>query len=304
MRCPICKLQPEDVTITAIDDRFDIKCPRCGNFKISGTANAILNTKEANFKLSSWIRNQFESGSEPPNITSTSLNDIPNSIPKYTVSEKQLILLRALERKTEYAGKPVNIITHFDFPIAFCRNTKEFSFLIQSIIDRGLIQSTDNPSESFSLRLTITPNGWTHLEETTKPSIFKNQVFVAMSFSKDLRSAWSNGIKPALVKAGYSPYRTDAEPHIDRIDAKIISEIKNSKFVIADVTEQRPGVYFEAGFAIGLGLPVFWCVREDDLNNIHFDTRQYNHIVWNNEEILAEQLFYNVIALIGAGTAS
>lgn len=67
--------------------------------------------------------------------------------------------------------------------------------------------------------------------------------------------------------------------------------------------QQRPGVYFEAGYALGLGIPVFWCVRSDDLANVHFDTRQYNHIVWENERQLAEQLYLYVSAIVGKGTA-
>ena len=94
-----------------------------------------------------------------------------------------------------------------------------------------------------------------------------------MSFSADLKSIWEGPICNAIKKAGYKPYRGDAEPHIDRIDAKIISEIKNSRFVVADVTDQNRGVYFEAGYTLGLGLPVLWCVREDDLDNVHFDIR-------------------------------
>ena len=77
-------------------------------------------------------------------------------------------------------------------------------------------------------------------------------------------------------------------------------EIKNSRFVIANVTGQRPGVYFEAGYAIGLGLPAIWSVREDDLRNVHFDTRQYSHIVWKREDDLKEQFYNPVLAVIGS----
>jgi nucleoside 2-deoxyribosyltransferase len=77
----------------------------------------------------------------------------------------------------------------------------------------------------------------------------------------------------------------------------------NSRFLIADFTEQRPGVYFEAGFAIGLGLPVFWFVRKDDLDNVHFDTHQYNHIMWEIKESLAQQIELFVTAVLGKGSA-
>lgn len=50
---------------------------------------------------------------------------------------------------------------------------------------------------------------------------------------------------------------------------------------------------------MGLGLPVVWSVREDDLENVHFDTRQYNHIVWTDEDDLQEQRYNRVSAVIG-----
>lgn len=69
--------------------------------------------------------------------------------------------------------------------------------------------------------------------------------------------------------------------------------------MIADVTEQKQGVYFEAGYALGLGIPVIWSCRKDDLKNVHFDTRQYNHILWESEEDYAEKLYNFICAIIG-----
>ncbi len=83
------------------------------------------------------------------------------------------------------------------------------------------------------------------------------------------------------------------------IDVKIMAEIKNSRFLVADVTQQNKGVYFEAGYALGLGLPVIWCIKEDDLKNVHFDTRQYNHITYKTEDELKEKLYDFVCAIIG-----
>ena len=122
-----------------------------------------------------------------------------------------------------------------------------------------------------------------------------------MSFSEDLRPVWTDALRPAIVDAGYKPYRIDAEPHIDRIDAKIVAEIKNSKFLVADMTQHKHGVYFEAGLALGLGLPVIWSVRANDLESTHFDTRQYNHIVWSDVAELRERVFVTICAVIGKG---
>jgi nucleoside 2-deoxyribosyltransferase len=70
---------------------------------------------------------------------------------------------------------------------------------------------------------------------------------------------------------------------------------------VADFTGQRHGVYFEAGFAQGLGLPVIWTCREDHVKNLHFDTRQQNHITWEQSDDLREKLKNRIWAVIGLG---
>lgn len=72
--------------------------------------------------------------------------------------------------------------------------------------------------------------------------------------------------------------------------------IETSKFVVVDVTEQKQGAYFEAGLALGFGKTVIWTVREDELQNVHFDTRQFAHIVWKDEAKLAQALRDVIVA--------
>ena len=305
MACPICKLDEQYVKVWDYGERLSLECARCGKFTIPRTAASMAEKKELGPKLTAWIRERSESGAEVPEINSNTLKDVEAALPDYRVMEKQLLLLRAFERRTQFPGQHLDVVDRLDYPLAWARNEKEFSYLLRSLIERDLIRRTDGPadlSDSFAYEFEITANGWDFLEEHERPSVITDQAFVAMSFSSDLKPAWESGIKPALKKAGYRPYRVDAEPHIDRIDTKIITEIKNSRFLVADVTKQRPGVYFEAGYALGVGLPVFWCVRSDDLKNVHFDTRQYNHIIWEDEQILADQLYLFVTAIVGKGS--
>ena len=74
-----------------------------------------------------------------------------------------------------------------------------------------------------------------------------------------------------------------------------------SAFVIADFTEHSPGVYFEAGFALGLELPVIWTCREDHMKKLHFDIRQYNCIDWETPKDLASRLQHRIEAIAGKG---
>lgn len=305
--CPICQLNRVYIVVSDLGERLSIKCQRCGSFTITTTAAAMTEKRELDPKLSAWIRERFESGANVPEIDSNTLKEMEAALPNYRVSEKQLLLLRAIERRTKFPGQNIVVIDNFDYPLTWASGIYEFRYLLDALIERGFVQKASEPDYRdghLGDKIQITAAGWTFLEEHARPAVISDQVFVAMSFAPELRSAWESGIRPALVKAQFRPYRVDAVPNIDRIDMRIITEIKNSKFLVADVTQQRPGVYFEAGYAQGLGLPVFWCVRSDDLKNVHFDTRQYNHIVWEHEQQLADQLYFYVSAIIGKGSAT
>lgn len=254
---------------------------------------------------SAWIKGRTDSGALVPEITSHSLDDIERQFPRYSVTDKQVLLMRLIERRSEYPGDKVELIPGYEYPMIWASGDREFLYLLGSLAERNLVRSVAGqvPLDvgSWSRELEITPAGWSFLDQHAQVSVISNQVFVAMSFQKDLTSAWTDGIHNGVKAAGFDPYRIDADPHLERIDAKIIAEIKNSRFLVADVTGQRPGVYFEAGYAQGLGLPVIWSVRKDDLDKVHFDTRQFNHIVWETPADLAEQLHYFILANIGKG---
>ena len=75
--------------------------------------------------------------------------------------------------------------------------------------------------------------------------------------------------------------------------------------MVADFTHgdngARGGVYYEAGFAHGLGIPVIYSCRADLMDELHFDTRQIYHVVWSNPEELRIGLMQRIGALIGDG---
>jgi nucleoside 2-deoxyribosyltransferase len=151
----------------------------------------------------------------------------------------------------------------------------------------------------------ITPKGYEQLEELRDSHTDSRVGFCAMWFSKDLDQLWSDGIELAIVAAGYLAKRIDGVHHNNRIDDEIIATIRRSKFVVADFTGHRGGVYFEAGFALGLGRPVIWCVQEDELDKLHFDTRQYNFITWQADRLaeFRSRLANRIEATIGHGPA-
>ena len=126
-----------------------------------------------------------------------------------------------------------------------------------------------------------------------------------MWFDDSMENVWGEGIKRGIEDAGYKALRIDRKEYTNKIDDEIIAEIRRSRFIVADFTHgkkgARGGVYYEAGFARGLGIPVIFTCRKDALKKVHFDTRQYNHIVWETPEELRRNLANRIAAVVGDG---
>ena len=152
--------------------------------------------------------------------------------------------------------------------------------------------------------LRVTVGGRTRISEL-KANVDSSQVFVAMWFSEEMTDCFDKGIRPAAEAAGFWAMRIDRKEHINKIDDEIIAEIRRSRFLVSDFTQGSDGawggVYYEAGFAQGLGLPVIFTCREDSVETLHFDTSHYNHIVWTTPEELCGKLKNRILAVIGEG---
>ena len=135
----------------------------------------------------------------------------------------------------------------------------------QSIEAFRLLDGTYN----FHGPIVLSEAGWLEIEQGQKRDQSKT-AFAAMWFDKKMDRAYQ-AIEAAVTSCVYKCLRISDKQHNN--------EIRKSKFLIADVTGQRHGVYFEAGSAMARSMPVIWCCHSDDLKNVHFDTRQYNHIV-------------------------
>jgi hypothetical protein len=155
--------------------------------------------------------------------------------------------------------------------------------------------------------LHLTFKAWTYIEDRRARQVSSIQGFVAMWFSPLMEVVYEKGFALAIRGSGYQPMRIDRKEHINKIDDEIIAEIRRSRFLVADFTSEpnqpRGGVYFEAGFALGLNIPVIWTCREDLVEQLHFDIRQFNQIVWTNPEDLHQKLKNRISAVLGDGPA-
>ena len=298
-KCPICNIVlPSRGFDPSFGDNYHITCPACGKYVISRTMAKLLEVNDdykKYIRLLSGATRQMSEKDIIVKLTSTNFSEIIESIsvPKNPIDAIDRILIHFQNKAETYDS--IIQVNETDYPIAFSKNDMEFQYLLRNSVSLGYIESI---SDQGTYRMKL--KGWLRLEEISKRLIKSNNAFVAMWFSPDLNDAWENGLKPALIETGFSPIRIDKKEFNDKIDDHIVAEIKRSGLLVVDCTGNRQAVYFEAGFALGLGIPVIWACRdtEQDKKDLCFDTRQYKHIMWKDSEDLKKQLIDRINATV------
>ena len=216
-------------------------------------------------------------------------------------------------------GKEDNERDEFVLACTSSLTNKELIMLVEFARVAGLVDC-DPPRRTEPTLVSLSFSGYEKVSELLTLNIDSQQAFVAMWFDSEMDGVFEQAIAPAIKDVGYRPVIINQKQHNNHIVEEIIAEIRRSKFVIADftcgtyeTTEKdetgkqvskelpRGGVYFEAGFAKGLGREVIWTVRFDKLKYVHFDTAQYNFIVWDSLEDLRKKLAIRIAATIGDG---
>jgi hypothetical protein len=205
------------------------------------------------------------------------------------VADNQERLLLEIARKAGRPQRGASFLVARDFTLIDCHSEEEFLWHIEWLDRQQLVYKT--AVGPLAIELTLSMEGWKRVQPLPRPGGFPGRCFVAMWFSEETREAYEQGIEPAVSDAGFKPIRIDRKEHNNEIPDEIISEIRNSEFMIADFTGQRAGVYYEAGFAMGLGRKVIWCCRKDEIAKLHFDTNHKNHIAWGSPKELRDRLY-------------
>ena len=287
-------------------------------------------------RLTTILVKQRQLGNDLPRITERTI-EAARSAGRARMEERLKNLLRFLVDSTPIVGQPIDIgyprrsiVTgnheekeqekakrNVEYALAYSESTNflEIEHLAKSLAMRGLVDKDQEirvghvpyrPSGSGFLCL-VTSEGYSAIEQlqTERKS---DQCFVAMWFNQETHALYDKAIAPAVSAAGYQPIRIDRQTNfLGKIDDQIIAEIRRSRFVIADFTHDERGargsVYYEAGLAHGLDIPVIFTCRDDQIDDLHFDTNHFLHLAWSADapEELIEPLKNRITANIGEG---
>jgi hypothetical protein len=112
-------------------------------------------------------------------------------------------------------------------------------------------------------------------------------VFVVASFAPGMEPAFA-AVDAAARAVGLRAERVKDVPGDYRITDRILASIRRAALVVVDLTDERPNVYFELGFARGLGKTVITILREG--TKAHFDVQDWTYLPYIDSRPLENDL--------------
>ena len=167
-----------------------------------------------------------------------------------------------------------------------------------------------NPSGHIRVHL----SGHMYVDEHTRQESLSQQGFIAMWFNEDIRKQIAPTIEKAIQDAGYTPLLIDRDLRTHSIPDQIVHQLRQSRFVVADLTSHflgdgdelgRRNVYYEAGFAAGADLEVIFTCREDCYcdKKVASDIRHFHVVCWDDQDLesFRQKLQERILARVRPG---
>lgn len=289
--CPVCQkpLTKEPGNLERFDGkRFE--CPRCGLFEIDGLQLLAVQHQTSNDALlaarMSYAVRRLQREGQQPYLTAELWDSLVANTVQPTPVEQVENLILFVGDSLPVPGAYMHVSVQEHTSVIGSQSDDTFFFVLEHAIEEGFLSGSRN---NIGATATLSFGGWEKYEELkrTFPSRTR-RAFMAMPFGQpDVENAFTHCFRPAAASAGYTLRKLDEQPAAGSIDDRLRLEIRRSRFLIADLTRGNHGAYWEAGYAEGLGLPVFYtCERSYfETSGTHFDTSHLQTVLWESSDL-------------------
>ena len=204
-----------------------------------------------------------------------------------TIGDKITRILENLSNEVSVIGESLGVDFSTENPRAFLPESDSASI---PLIEKQLVEAGLFDEE----KQTITFKGWERIESKKKNKNSK-KIFIASKF--DGYRETIDSIKEAVKKAGFEPVcMTDYQTN-NYIMPEIFKQISESVAIVGEISSGNNGVYFELGFAKGLGIDTIVVSKnevEEKAVKAHFDIAQISIIYYKDLKDLQERLVYRI----------
>jgi hypothetical protein len=169
----------------------------------------------------------------------------------------------------------------------------------QEVSDEGTVYWATTPYASSVYEPSLATFKYFPSVETTKYEIKRDTAFILMAMDPEnpaLEDVYRT-IKEVCASYGINAYGAGEIEHQDRITDLILSEIKTCEFLIADLSYERPNVYYEIGYAHAINKRPILYRRKG--TKLHFDLSVHNVPEYKNITELRELLSKRLEAILG-----
>jgi hypothetical protein len=175
---------------------------------------------------------------------------------------------------------------------------KELSGIIHAMEELHWVKATNMDIVNHVVSFYLTTQGIYTAEKLIQGNKSSSKVFVAIGYHGNYQDKMNTAIFPACKACGFDAFFASDTEHNHNINDEMIVDIKRSKFVISDFTNNNEGAYYEAGYAEGMGLPVIKCCQQDWVPKLHFDVNHDKFIVYKDLVDYNDQLKKRIRATI------
>lgn len=105
----------------------------------------------------------------------------------------------------------------------------------------------------------------------------KKSIFAAMPFAREYEDTFFVAMAPSADSVGAVCRRVDQEEYVGDIVKRIETMISEATAVVVDLSEAKPNVFYEAGFAQGIGKPLI-PICQTPIKDLPFDVNHWNII--------------------------
>jgi len=298
-KCPLCSGRAKVWDYDATCNRRAYECDICGRFYLLDMLDHDIDSyqgRENFYKAAGWVCEQNRLFGNNPEIDREKLETVL-AMPDKKIRQKFDLMMQWLFLNQK------NISFDKLKVCSWIKDNDELEALLNKALRENFIEGKVEKALSGELLPIInglTFDGLEYVESLEEPNIASKQVFAAFHFDEEMKQMFDKDVREAVENCGleYSRVSSSTTDLDKNINDEIIGLIKTSRLVIADFTNQRNSVYFEAGFAMGMGLPVIWTCKKDQVEQLAFDIRQYPVILWETGEDLKKALENRIRAVL------
>jgi len=293
LACPVCKTEDPGVTTPRVGaSKQGWSCPRCGSFALDEHLamdtmldRTLRDDLDKRAVLSHWIRTQNESKRDETLVLSRQLVDSIVESPRPSLPEQADYYVRWIGDNVKVGGKLISVKPLAIQAIIGSASIEEFELVSGHLKDAARLIIHGSGAGAWR-NVTLSFAGWERYREIQRATSDSRRAFMAMEYGHpDLDSLFKDVLKPAVKQTGFDLFILPERPKAGLIDNRLRVEIRTSRFLIADLTHENAGAYWEAGYAEGLEKPVIYTCEKNKFETCktHFDTNHHLTLRWDSE---------------------